>query len=155
VTCGICCLLSNSTCKYLEMNAARIFCYSLAVKGFSPFSGANHALAANPAIALWLPSHPFAGRVAEIVRRRHTHLHMITGSKDTNRTLLILGILSLALWPFTAVPGILIGRRHTAWSSTGRFGYVMCWLCLGLFCLQMLGLLAYFILFEPRGSALR
>ncbi|MGH7812370.1 MAG: hypothetical protein ACREP5_19040 [Candidatus Binatia bacterium] len=35
-------LLNNRTCKPLEMNDFHILCYSLAVKGFSSFSGANH-----------------------------------------------------------------------------------------------------------------
>jgi hypothetical protein len=30
--------------QVLEMNTARIFCYSPAGKGFPPFSGASHAL---------------------------------------------------------------------------------------------------------------
>ncbi|MEY2407715.1 MAG: hypothetical protein QOF48_385 [Verrucomicrobiota bacterium] len=35
--------LSNKNCKPLKMNATRFSCYSLAVKGFSAFSGVNHA----------------------------------------------------------------------------------------------------------------
>jgi len=42
--------------KPLEMNASRIFCYSHAVEGFSPFSGANHALQRTPGFGVQLPS---------------------------------------------------------------------------------------------------
>ena len=37
------------------MNALQIFCYSHAVEGFSPFSGANHALQRTPGFGVQLP----------------------------------------------------------------------------------------------------
>jgi len=37
------------------MNALQIFCYSHAVEGFSPFSGAKHALQRTPGFAVRLP----------------------------------------------------------------------------------------------------
>jgi len=37
------------------MNALQIFCYSHAVEGFSPFSGANQALQQTPGFGVQLP----------------------------------------------------------------------------------------------------
>jgi hypothetical protein len=64
-----------------------------------------------------------------------------TSQADT--TLLILGIASFLLYPFTAIPGIVIGKRQASLSSRGRVGYVLCWICMGLFCVHLiiLGLL--------------
>jgi hypothetical protein len=46
------------------MNATRFSCYSLAVKGFSAFSGANHA-PSNGGLALLLRSTRLVAAVAE------------------------------------------------------------------------------------------
>ncbi len=51
--------------------------------------------------------------------------------------LLMLGILSIFLYPLTAVPGIILGKGRTL-SSRGRLGYALCLICLGLFCLHLL-----------------
>ena len=59
-------------------------------------------------------------------------------SSETDTTLLILGLCSFLLWPFTAVPGILMGQRQAALSPRGRLGYRLCWICLVLFCLHLL-----------------
>ena len=48
-------LLSNRSGRLLEMNALQIFCYSHAVEGFSPFSGANQALQRTPGFGVQLP----------------------------------------------------------------------------------------------------
>jgi hypothetical protein len=61
-------------------------------------------------------------------------------STETDNNLLILGIASFFLYPFTAIPGILIGRRQVSMSSRGRVGYRLCWVCMGLFCLHILAL---------------
>ena len=49
-------LLSNRSDSFLEMNALQIFCYSHAVEGFSPFSGADHAMQRTPGFGVQLPS---------------------------------------------------------------------------------------------------
>lgn len=56
---------------------------------------------------------------------------------NSDQTLLILGLASFILWPFTAVPGVLIGRRQRPVSQRGKFGYALCWICLVLFCLHL------------------
>jgi hypothetical protein len=63
-------------------------------------------------------------------------------SNDTDNKLLTLGIASFFLYPFTAIPGILIGRRQASMSSRGRVGYRLCWVCMGLFCLHILVVLS-------------
>ena len=50
--------------------------------------------------------------------------------------LLMLGVLSFFLGPFTAVPGIVIGRQSSL-SSRGRLGYSLCWIGLVLFCIHL------------------
>lgn len=63
-------------------------------------------------------------------------------STETDNNLLILGIASFFLYPFTAIPGIVIGRRQTSMSPRGRVGYRLCWICLVLFGLHLLALAA-------------
>jgi hypothetical protein len=58
-----------------------------------------------------------------------------TISLDTK--LLILGLLSFPLGPFTAVPGIIIGRRQPALSPRGRLGYSLCWMFLVVFSIHL------------------
>jgi hypothetical protein len=63
-------------------------------------------------------------------------------NNDTRTTpldtkLLILGLLSLPLGPFTAVPGILIGRRQATLSPRGELGYSLCWIFLVVFCIHL------------------
>ncbi len=59
-------------------------------------------------------------------------------STETDNKLLILGIASFLLYPFTAIPGIVIGRRQTSMSPRGRVGYRLCWVCMALFGLHLL-----------------
>ena len=64
-------------------------------------------------------------------------MNTTTQSSETDNNLLMLGIASFFLFPFTAIPGILIGRRQTSMSPRGRVGYRLCWICLSLFCIQL------------------
>lgn len=61
-----------------------------------------------------------------------------TTSTRTDNKLLLLGILSFLLFPFTALPGIVIGRRQQALSARGRVGYILCWVCLVIFSIHLL-----------------
>ena len=60
-----------------------------------------------------------------------------TSHSCRDNALLVLGILSIFLYPLTAVPGLIMGRRRTL-SSRGKFGYGLCLICLGLFCIHLL-----------------
>jgi hypothetical protein len=57
---------------------------------------------------------------------------------ETDNNLLILDIASFFLYPFTAIPGIVIGRRQGSMSPRGRVSYRLCWVCMGLFVLHLL-----------------
>jgi hypothetical protein len=59
-------------------------------------------------------------------------------STETDNNLLILGIASFVLYPFTAIPGIVIGRRQQSLSSRGRVGHKLCWACMILFGIHLL-----------------
>jgi cellulose synthase/poly-beta-1,6-N-acetylglucosamine synthase-like glycosyltransferase len=59
-------------------------------------------------------------------------------SEGDNLTILILGIASFFLFPITAIPGIMIGRKKTNFSAAGRTGYAFCWICLALFIIQVI-----------------
>lgn len=67
----------------------------------------------------------------------HPRMSNDTQTNQADTTLLILGIASFFLYPFTAIRGIVIGRRQTGLSSRGRTGYVLCWICMGLFCVHL------------------
>jgi hypothetical protein len=60
-------------------------------------------------------------------------------------TLLVLGLASFVLYPFTAIPGIVIAKRHGNLSLQGRAGYILCWVAMGLFCvhLSLVGAMIY------------
>jgi hypothetical protein len=62
---------------------------------------------------------------------------MNNGTTPLDTKLLILGLLSFAFGPFTAVPGIIIGRRQPAMSSRGRLGYSLCWIFLVIFSIHL------------------
>jgi hypothetical protein len=59
-------------------------------------------------------------------------------STETDNNLLILGIASFLLYPFTAIPGIVIGHRQASMSPRGRVGYRLCWVCMVLFALHLM-----------------
>lgn len=61
-----------------------------------------------------------------------------TASTRTENKLLLLGILSLLFFPFTALPGIVIGRRQQSLSTRGKVGYVLCWICLVIFLIHLI-----------------
>ena len=65
-------------------------------------------------------------------------------SNDSGIGLLTLGVLSMFLGPFTAVPGLLFSRRFRPFSNTAFIGYFLCWLFLSLY---MLGILLVAISF--------
>lgn len=46
--------------------------------------------------------------------------------KHPTTTLFVLGLASLALGPFTSVPGIIIGRKLSDRGVLGQIGYVLC-----------------------------
>lgn len=60
-----------------------------------------------------------------------------TTSTPIDNKLLLLGILSFLFFPFTALPGIYIGRRQQLLSKRGRVGYILCWVCLAIFSIHL------------------
>lgn len=64
--------------------------------------------------------------------------------------LLILGLLSFPLGPFTAVPGIIIGRRQPTLSPRGRLGYSLCWMFLVVFFIHLVLIGSMIIAGMPR-----
>lgn len=59
------------------------------------------------------------------------------GADTSNMLLLILGVASLFLYPFTAIPGIIIGRRQQPLTSYAKVGYVLCWFAMIVFCIHL------------------
>lgn len=63
--------------------------------------------------------------------------------RPVDKTVLLLGVASFILYPFTAVPGIIIGsRRKAELSKLGRIGYALCWICGLVFAIHFLVLTA-------------
>jgi hypothetical protein len=77
-----------------------------------------------------------AARVSFRVKLHH-NMNTHTESTSTDNKLLTLGILSFLLYPFTAIPGIVIGKRQATMSLRGRVGYVLSWICMVLFCIHL------------------
>ena len=60
-------------------------------------------------------------------------------SKRLENLLLTLGVLSVVLFPFTALPGIVIARKYKgALSTRGKVGCVLCWACMVVFLVHLL-----------------
>jgi hypothetical protein len=76
-------------------------------------------------------------------------------SDATDNRLLVLGLLSLLLLPLTAVPGILIGRRQAKLSARGRFGYILCWVCMAIFLIGAIILGSFSLLQHWAGPIMR
>jgi len=53
-------------------------------------------------------------------------------TKPNGAGLLVLGLLSLFLGPFTAIPGLLLSKRFRPFTATASVGYFLCWLFLVL-----------------------
>jgi len=91
----------------------------------------------SPVLVLWWQSTHPARRVAGSRRHRTFPLSNNVQITPTDTKLLILGVLSFLFYPFTAVPGIVIGGRQPSLSSRGKLGYSLCWICLILFCIHL------------------
>ncbi len=71
------------------------------------------------------------------MRRGNETLVMESPTRINNK-LLLLGVLSLFFLPFTAIPGIVIGRRQKEKSTRGKVGYILCWSCMVVFSIHLM-----------------
>ena len=61
-----------------------------------------------------------------------------TSEQPNGAGLLVLGVLSLLLGPFTAVPGLILSKRFRPFTPSAAVGYFLCWLMVGVTCLVLL-----------------
>ena len=69
----------------------------------------------------------------------NTTPNLTVQNKPSGAGLLALGLLSLFLGPFTAIPGIVFSRHFRPFTPTAKVGYFLCWLLLAFYALALLG----------------